>query len=465
MKGWFLPMKHTARPTEVASPSQALLTHVLSFFEMVLDSCESQTRSTGSPGRPASLTLSHLLLVCVRGLFERVEGLRPLWRLLLLQPLGSFAPVQISYQAVRQRLLSLRLAPFRRLLAQVNCALQQRASFPPATDLAPFAPQIVALDETTLDAVARLCDDTEHLPASSRQLLVGKLVGLFDIRRQHWLRLEFRSDVLAHCKTGALLLLEELAAGSLIVADLGYFGFAWFDYLTQQGYWWLSRLKPNTSYELRHIFYEHDEVLDALIWLGTGRNQAAHACRLVQFRHGTTLYRYVTNVIDPLQLSLSEIAQLYARRWDIELAFRLLKEHLQLRYWWACEPILVLQQLWLTLIVAQVLHHLQAEIAARAGVDPFDVSLPTLLEVLTEARWPTPNGLIATLVERGPRLGLIRPHRRLHREGPQIPAEHIVPLPARLTLTRPARRVKSKRPRHPRTSDPFQARFVPLLIL
>lgn len=458
-------MKHTPPLTEEASSSHPLMTHVLSFFETLLVSCELQTRSAGSQGRPPSLTLPHLLLLCVRGLLEHVDGLRALWRLLLMKPLGSFVPVEVSSQAVRQRLLSVRLAPFRCLLKQVNHALSLRASFPSATTLAPFATQIVALDETTLDAVARLCDDTKHLSSSSMQLRVGKLVGLFDVRRQHWLRIEFRSDVLAHCKTGALLLLEDLAAGSLVLADLGYFGFAWFDYLTQQGYWWLSRLKPNTSYEIRHIFCEQGEVLDALIWLGTGRNRAAHACRLVQFRHGATLYRYVTNVLDPHQLGLADIAQLYARRWDIELAFRLLKEHLHLRYWWACEPILVLQQLWVTLIVAQVLHHLQAEIATRAGVDPFDVSLPILLDVLKEASWPTPEGLIASLVERGPRLGLIRPHRRFAWDGPELAVQTIVPLPPTLTLRRTPRYVKPKRPRHPRTTDPFLARFVPLVIL
>ena len=53
--------------------------------------------------------------------------------------------------------------------------------------------------------------------------------------------------MLANCKVGVLLLLETLTPGSLILADLGYFSFPWFDYLTSQGYWWLSRLRERTS--------------------------------------------------------------------------------------------------------------------------------------------------------------------------------------------------------------------------
>ena len=42
---------------------------------------------------------------------------------------------------------------------------------------------------------------------------------------------------------------------------------------------------------------------------------------------GGTLYRYVTNVLDPRQLSLRQLAELYARCWDIELGFRLVKRY------------------------------------------------------------------------------------------------------------------------------------------
>ena len=49
--------------------------------------------------------------------------------------------------------------------------------------------------------------------------------------------------------------MAELPAGTLVLADLGYFGFAWFDWLTDRGYHWLSRLRAKTSYKVIHTFY------------------------------------------------------------------------------------------------------------------------------------------------------------------------------------------------------------------
>ncbi len=85
--------------------------------------------------------------------------------------------------------------------------------------------------------------------------------------------------------------------------------------------------------------------LHALIWLGAYRaDRCKHLVRLIQFSHQGICYRYITNVLDPQLLSIHDAARLYARRWDIELAFKLLKKELGLSLWWASHPTLVLQQ-------------------------------------------------------------------------------------------------------------------------
>ena len=69
---------------------------------------------------------------------------------------------------------------------------------------------------------------------------------------------------------GILLLLEGLPVGSLILADLGYFSFAWFDYLTGQGSFWISRLKEKVTYQIVEVlaYDDHTGMLDAIVWLG-----------------------------------------------------------------------------------------------------------------------------------------------------------------------------------------------------
>ena len=113
-------------------------------------------------------------------------------------------------------------------------------------------------------------------------------------------------------------LVEDLPAGTLVVADLGYFGFDW---LTDRGYRWLSRLRAKTSYKVIHTYYHRGDVFDGIVWLGAHRaDRAKHAVRLVTFRQGNTLRRYITNVHDPRTFPIASMAEVYARRWDIEMA-------------------------------------------------------------------------------------------------------------------------------------------------
>jgi IS4 transposase len=104
--------------------------------------------------------------------------------------------------------------------------------------------------------------------------------------------------------------------------------------------------------------------------------------RLLLFCSGGRQYGYLTNVLAQEQLSMQDLAQLYARRWDIELAFKLLKCELGLRLWWAARPELVLIQLWIALILAQLLHALQLHVALQAEVEPFDISLHVMVYLL-----------------------------------------------------------------------------------
>ena len=64
------------------------------------------------------------------------------------------------------------------------------------------------------------------------------------------------------------------------------------------------------------------------------------------------------------------MAEVYARRWDIEMALKLVKQHLKLRLLWSAKQVVILQQIWATLIISQ--EALRLEIAHKAGVDTFD---------------------------------------------------------------------------------------------
>jgi hypothetical protein len=326
-----------------------------------------------------------------------------------------------------------------RLFGQVSALLAERLAPYADRALAAFAADVLVLDEATLDPVARTLPALRGVPAGDARLLPGKLTGLFDVRRQQWRRLEHQADPCQNEKVAARRMLDGLAAGTLLLIDLGYFAFAWFDDLTDAGLWWVSRLRARTSTTVAHVYYQHGATFDGLVWLGAHRaDRAKHLVRLVRFTARGRTFAYLTNVTDPRLLPLAEIARLYARRWDIELAFKLIKRELGLHLLWSSQAVVVLQQVWAVLIIAQILQALRPEIAGRAGVDPFEVSLPLLVRSLPQlAR--AGRDPIATVVDEGRRAGFIRPSRRTAILAPAIPLAHLAPPPPGLASTRAPR--------------------------
>ena len=408
------------------------------FLRQCLEEMQPDPAHAG-PGRPRVLPAMALwagLLVCVRRGFG---SQRAVWRLLSARGLWFFPRFAVTAQAVYKRLQTAGTAPLERLFSQISPVLAARVQGAGSESLAPFAEEVVSIDESTLDAVARRLPALRGVPAGARRLLPGKLAGVFDLRRPQWRSISFQPHPHQNAKVGARALVADLPAGALVVADLGYFGFAWFDWLTEQGYYWVSRLRAKTSYTVLHVFYQRGAVFDGLVWLGARRaDRAKHAVRLVTFRQGGTLRRYITNVREPHTFPLRALAEVYARRWDIEMAFALVKQHLKLRLLWSAKPVVIQQQLWATLLSAQVLQALRLEIAAQAGVDPFEVSIGRLVEYAPRYA-AAGRDPVQVFVERGRALGFIRPSRRTRIRAPNVPGAAIRPAPPGLGLIRPPR--------------------------
>lgn len=459
---------HTAStpPCPVEQPSLSVADQLSAFFQALLLPPPDETSQQKRPGRPALLAAEHLWLAMFLSVLHGHLSFADVWRRLTWEGgLGSFPLLNLTRDGVRKRLLRLGLDSLQSLLLRVNQALLSWTRPFQEKTLAPFASQVVALDESTLDMVRRLCEDVRDELTGSPRLLVGKLAGLFDLRRQQWVRLQFREDALANCKWDVFSLLTGLPKGALILADLGYFSFSWFDWLSGQGYLWISRLREKTTYVVKHTYIEQKQgqVFDGLVWLGQHRmDRAGCLVRLIQFQHQGVLYEYITNVLDPQLLSIHEVAQLYARRWDIELSFKLLKKELGIAFWWSSHPTLVLQQLWIALILAQVLHALHLRIAAEAGVQLFDVSLPVLVKLLKQAPRQAPQpgqeeSFLSLLLCRGRLLGLLRPSRRIPISTPVI-EQPSTPLPKDMQFVRKERYAHHKcGPRSDR--ELFQPRF------
>lgn len=392
-----------------------------------------------SRGRPPILPAVLLWSALVVGILRGATAQRDIWRLLAGTGLWHFPAVPVSDDAVYKRLAHDGPAVLEQLFADITALLAARLAPHADQSLAPFASAVLALDETTLDPVARRLPSLRGLPATDAQRLPGKLAGVFDVRGQLWRRLQHIPDARQNEKAAARALVADLPPACLLLFDLGYFAFPWFDELTDAGQWWVCRLRDKTSYEVLHVAYADGETLDALVWLGKHRaDRAKHAVRLVQFRRGAVLHRYLTNVRDPLLLPLAEVARLYARRWDIEMAVDLVKTELGVHLLWSAKRPVVLAQVWAVLLIAQLLQALRVLIAGEAGVEPFAVSMPLLVRYLPQYAARHADPLAAFLAD-ARRLGFIRPSRRIVIVAPAIPATALSPPPANLVLVRTPR--------------------------
>lgn len=381
---------------------------------------------------PGTLLWTALLVGIARGGITQLE----LWRQLSQTGLWEHPRIPVSAEAVRQRLVRHGPAVVQTLFTRVTAELL--ATVPADETLAPFATGVYALDESTLDQVARTLPHLRPVPPGDDRLLPGKVAAAFDLRRQLFTTIQTIDAPRQNERVAARAVLATVPPGSLILADLGYFGFEWFDDLTDGGYHFVSKLRKHTSVEPVHTLTRTAHVTDELVWLGAHRSdQAKHLVRRIAVRLGGVQQVYLTNVREPDRLPVAEVVRLYARRWDIELAFKTLKCELGLGLLWSAKRELIALQLWGALLIAQIASALRAEVAQRAGIDLFDVSLALLLrELPAVARREGSNTLayLATL----PRVkgGYLRPARRTPRTVPgELPVS--TPPPTLVTLRTP----------------------------
>ena len=173
---------------------------------------------------------------------------------------GSFRPPPYSDQAVYTRLAHGGTASWERLFPQIRTVLAERLSGVAQDTLASFATTVLALDETPLDQGARTLPALRAVPDGDPRLSPGKLAGPFDIRRQQWHLAPFLPTAQQNEKVAARGLGETRAKGALILADLGYFGFAWFDWLTHQGHCWVSPLCADALHRPPSLLPERDHL-------------------------------------------------------------------------------------------------------------------------------------------------------------------------------------------------------------
>lgn len=118
-----------------------------------------------------------------------------------------------------------------------------------------------------------------------------------------------------------------LPPDALLVADCGFFGYEFWSELLASGRHFVIRVGGNVRL-LKKLGLARESRGTVYLWPNHAaqRRQQPLVLRLVQVHDGRQSWFLVTSVLDRKCLSDSQVAQIYARRWRVELFFRHLKQ-------------------------------------------------------------------------------------------------------------------------------------------
>lgn len=135
------------------------------------------------------------------------------------------------------------------------------------------------------------------------------------------------------------------------VFDRGYLDFDRFDQMHSDGYFFVTRIKKNT---ITHLLEEYevekdsDIVSDQLVTLGKDKGTTSPFRVITIQRKGRADLRLVTNKLTP---KAKEIGKMYKSRWQIELFFKHIKQHMTIKKYFSKSEDGVVNQIILAMIV------------------------------------------------------------------------------------------------------------------
>jgi len=152
------------------------------------------------------------------------------------------------------------------------------------------------------------------------------------------------------------------APGTIVAMDKGYVDYAWWKQITEDGAYFVSRLKEDLKYEViekREIPQKSNVRRDCVIRIAaTDRRKFELMLRLVTI-WDEAKERELTFITNHLQFGATTIARIYKERWQIELFFKSLKQLLRVKTFVGTSANALKTQIWTALIAMLLVKYLQ----------------------------------------------------------------------------------------------------------
>jgi hypothetical protein len=371
--------------------------------------------------RQRVLTLPVMVAIILSIVYRKVASLSDVLRLLETRGLMWVKPLRVSRQALSQRFNSLPAPLFARLFEQVVeriAAQDPTVASPWRRVVASFGAVWVA-DASTLAALQK---HFGQLQAAAGKVLGGKIMVVVELLSHRPVALWYERNAKTNETHWWQVLLEKLPPGGLLVVDMGFYGFEWFDAFTEAGKFIVTRQKHKVSYRVVQSLSQGRFYRDQLIEMGVHHtHRCRHPMRLVSVRWGGQTYRYLSNVLDPTALSAQQVCELYRRRWRIEDAFLLTKQLVGLSSLWVGGSNGVQLQLYATWIIYAVLNELCAEVSLALSQPLERISVEMVFRSLYffhQSQQEQPEWhLIPWMVDHQQSMGLVKTIRPRHRRA------------------------------------------------
>ena len=161
----------------------------------------------------------------------------------------------------------------------------------------------------------------------------------------------------------------QLEAGTILAIDRGYNDYKWFAEMTQNGIFFVTRMKTNTVYytvEVCAVPEKGNVLSDQLVTLPSLNIEGEEPVlfRRIEYWNAEKqeILVFFTNLI---HLAASTVAAIYKDRWQVELFFKALKQNLKVKSFLGTSANAVKTQIWTALIAMLILKYLQMK--ARFG--------------------------------------------------------------------------------------------------
>ena len=154
-----------------------------------------------------------------------------------------------------------------------------------------------------------------------------------------------------------------LPVGSIVAADRAYVDFDWINSLISQGVFLVTRLKRRIKFkvlERRPANRAQGVTSDQTIVFTSarGRKRCPHRLRRIGYRDPDTGRHYVFLTTN-FALSAKTIADIYKARWQVELFFKWIKQHLKVKSFVGTSRNAVMTQLWIAMCVYLLLSYVK----------------------------------------------------------------------------------------------------------